>query len=136
MSDSTGQPNSGKPYIVEIVGTTNVNGMRMDTWEIVHVRANVVQCAVFYRSDHDKDGGGFETRAKVADRIAACLNACDGINPEAVPELVKACEAMLPYVEDQVSRGQVPGEDSSHFGDARAVAAARTALALAKGGVA
>ena len=30
-----------------------------------------------------------------ASRIVSCVNACDGINPEAVPELVKACEAFL-----------------------------------------
>lgn len=30
-----------------------------------------------------------------ADRIVACVNACEGINPKAVPELLKAVEAML-----------------------------------------
>lgn len=79
-------------------------------------------------------GFGMRSSLANADRIRRCWNGCIGIaNPEAVPELVRACEALLPYVEDQVSRGQVPGEDTSHFGDARAVAAARAALAKAKG---
>ena len=29
-----------------------------------------------------------------ADRIVACVNACEGINPEAVPGLLEACEAL------------------------------------------
>ena len=30
-----------------------------------------------------------------ADRIVACVNGCAGINPEAVPELLKVCELHL-----------------------------------------
>ena len=30
-----------------------------------------------------------------ARRIVACVNACEGINPEAVPDLLAACEAAL-----------------------------------------
>lgn len=28
-------------------------------------------------------------------RIRLCINACDGINPEAVPHLMRACEAVM-----------------------------------------
>ena len=34
-----------------------------------------------------------------ADRIIACVNACAGINPEAVPELLEALEMAMPYLE-------------------------------------
>lgn len=47
-------------------------------------------------------------------------------------ELAKACEALLPYVEQQVRHGQVEGEDTSHYGDARAVQAARAVLEKVK----
>ena len=40
-------------------------------------------------------GNGPEAEANT-DRIAACVNACKGINPEAVPELLKA---LREYVE-------------------------------------
>lgn len=30
------------------------------------------------------------------ERIVACVNACQGINPEAVPDLLEACKAALP----------------------------------------
>ncbi len=30
-----------------------------------------------------------------AERIVACVNACAGINPEAIPELIEACHAIV-----------------------------------------
>ena len=39
------------------------------------------------------------TRRANALRIVACVNACEGINPEAVPELLKACKIGLGYIE-------------------------------------
>ena len=36
-----------------------------------------------------------------ATRIVACVNACEGINPEAVPELLEALEAMLATFGDE-----------------------------------
>ncbi len=53
----------------------------------------------------------------------------------AAPDLLRAVESLLPFVEDQVGRGQVPGEDTSHYEDARAVAAAKKALEKAFAGV-
>lgn len=59
-----------------------------------------------------------------ANRIALCLNCHDG--------LLAACKALLPHVEGIVNRGQSPGEDTSHFSDARACAKARAAIAEAE----
>ena len=36
-----------------------------------------------------------------AHRLAACYNACEGINPDAVPELLKAAKPVLGWLEDQ-----------------------------------
>lgn len=49
----------------------------------------------------------------------------------AAPELLEACKMLLPYVADQVHRGAVPGQDTSHYGDERAVTAGRAAIAKA-----
>lgn len=38
-----------------------------------------------------------------AKRIVACVNACAGINPEAVPVLLKMCERVATDIEDFVS---------------------------------
>lgn len=42
----------------------------------------------------------------------------------------RAIGTLLPYVEDQVRRDHVAGQDTSHFGDARAVREAHEVLAL------
>lgn len=39
-----------------------------------------------------------------ASRIVSCVNACDGINPEAVPDLLAACEAALSFGEGHPDR--------------------------------
>ena len=63
------------------------------------------------------------TRAN-ARRIVACVNACEGINPEAVPDLLQACKAALAYmIDDKAS--DVSGE--------RALSAIRAAIAKAEG---
>ncbi len=54
------------------------------------------------------------------------------LNPAALGPLYEACKAMYPYLADVVHRGQIPGHDTSHYGDARAVDAARSALTLAE----
>lgn len=33
-----------------------------------------------------------------AKRVVACVNACEGINPEAVPELLEAAERMIGFI--------------------------------------
>lgn len=38
-----------------------------------------------------------------------------------LPELVEGAKLALPHLRDVVSRGQVEGEDTSHYSDARAV---------------
>jgi hypothetical protein len=53
----------------------------------------------------------------------------------AAPDLLRAVESLLPFVEDEVRRGQVPGEDTSDYEDACAVAAAKKALEKAFAGV-
>ena len=42
-----------------------------------------------------------------ADRIVACVNACDGINPEAVPDLLAACEAASREISAAVAGGHL-----------------------------
>lgn len=81
MSDSNAQPNrhTPGPYFhppCSGIVTTRDGGM-------------VADC----RMSHDRSVAYAD-----ADRIAACLNACDGINPEAVPELVEACGDLIEYV--------------------------------------
>ena len=44
-----------------------------------------------------------------AERIVACINACEGINPAAVPDLLAACELVLDY---KAGRGEF---DFSHL---------------------
>ena len=39
------------------------------------------------------------------DRAVACVNACAGLNPDAVPELVKACEGAVGVLEMVLSDG-------------------------------
>lgn len=38
---------------------------------------------------------GYTIAKQRAERAAACWNACEGINPDAVPDLLAACKAML-----------------------------------------
>ncbi len=57
-----------------------------------------------------------------AARIVACVNACEGINPEAVPDLVRALEGLLAdkYLSDPINADRM--------------APAINAIAKAKGG--
>lgn len=38
---------------------------------------------------------GYTIAKQRAERAAACWNACEGINPDAVPDLLAACKAIL-----------------------------------------
>lgn len=60
-----------------------------------------------------------------AEHIVACVNACAGINPEAVPELVKACEAIMPHLNSDLD---------AHEPWVKEIDALAAALAKAKGG--
>ena len=44
--------------------------------------------------DTDEEG---EDRAEL---VCACVNACEGINPEAVPDLLEACQQTLIWLDD------------------------------------
>ena len=54
-----------------------------------------------------------------AEHIVACVNACEGINPEAVPDLLKACKLLLEDCEmaltNEWDRSDSGFEDSSHI---------------------
>ena len=43
---------------------------------------------------HITGWGSVTQRAANADRIVACVNACEGINPKAIPDLLAALEAV------------------------------------------
>lgn len=75
----------------------------------------VAQCSTFC------NGTEPEERANAA-RIVACVNACEGINPEAVPDVVKALEELL----------SLDSGDSGTVREASVRDAARAALAKAR----
>jgi len=49
-----------------------------------------------------------------ADRIVACVNGCEGINPEAVPELVAACMSFVRGLDAAVERRDPAAERLSY----------------------
>lgn len=52
--------------------------------------------AACWQMGEDFDGENDDANMKAnAERIAACVNACQGINPEAVPLLIEALDAMM-----------------------------------------
>jgi len=71
-----------------------------------------------------------------AARIVACVNACEGINPEAVPEIVKALGDLLDVVNWLQGSGNMKSPIVPHpfgLGVLGAKAQARAALAKARG---
>ena len=60
-----------------------VNGKQDGTEDIAHIYSSW--------SASRYDAGDYAN----ANRIVACVNGCEGINPEAVKDLLAACEAML-----------------------------------------
>lgn len=48
-----------------------------------------------------KSAGGSENAQSDAARIVACVNACAGINPEAVPEFPAMCKMLLALLEEE-----------------------------------
>jgi hypothetical protein len=69
---------------------------------------------------------GFNTAAN-ADRIVACVNACKGINPEAMPDLLKALQGTLAALNVAFSAEEDPF--GVHHNDAQdAVSAAESAI--------
>ena len=59
------------------------------------------------------------TAAANATHIVACVNACKGVNPEAVPDLLAALEACLPVLDNPAMHWELK--------------TARAAIAKAKG---
>jgi hypothetical protein len=49
----------------------------------------------YYQASYPASSIEFSRKEQIANarRIVACVNACEGINPEAVPDLLEACEA-------------------------------------------
>jgi hypothetical protein len=78
-----------------------------------------------------------ELRGADSARAVACVNACKGINPEAVPELLAACEAMLPFCTTEAERLRYAslneGRASPYDVASRKIC---DAIARAKGGIA
>lgn len=68
-----------------------------------------------------------EAEANAA-RATACVNACAGINPDAVPGLLAACKALIGFV------GSVRPGGPVLAGEAEMVSDALIAIALAEGG--
>jgi hypothetical protein len=58
-----------------------------------------------------------------AQRIVACVNACEGINPEAVPELLESLDALIMIID----------RTNPAWRDMRAVEKARAAITKATG---
>lgn len=52
----------------------------------------------------------------------------------AAPDLLAACEAMLPHLEAMIERANPAHEDTGHYSDQTAVRLARAAIAKARGG--
>lgn len=69
------------------------------TLSTVHIRIENIDAApiasLFYSSGGSRPQLGRELVEANAARIVACWNACVGINPEAVPELLAACKTAL-----------------------------------------
>ena len=72
------------------------------------------------------------------DRIVSCVNACDGLAPEAVPDLLAACEAMERRLTDCANAFYVKGKRSALLaaftGWKDDIEPARAAIAKAKSG--
>lgn len=138
MSKSNAQPNRHTPEPWTIGTGSHVCG----AWSSM---IRIESAEDFHSNGHDYADGGStrsytnvvcgtsghsETALANMRRIVACVNGCAGINPEAVPDLVKACEVALatigPYVENDDAMGWGVAADSL----------LRAAIAKAKGGVA
>ena len=84
-------------------------------------------------SGHNHDNGGFpradnpEEVAANARRIIACVNACAGINPEAVPDLIQSLEETLEEMESLMAKRAIPYQGGINIAER-----ARAALAKAK----
>ena len=73
-----------------------------------------------------------DTEAANADRIIDCVNACAGINPEAVPDLLEVCQSIMAGVKAGnlyiTQRGSLTGIAC------KSLSALQAAIAKAEGG--
>jgi len=81
-----------------------------------------------YRNHEHTDAA---TAIANAERLAACWNACEGINPEAVKDLLEACRALV-LEWNSCFEGQDTGYDGTPLHDCVMLASA--AIAKAEGG--
>ena len=56
-------------------------------------------------------------------RIVACVNACAGINPEAVPDLLKLAKAMLLFYDELLADDAFTSEQDNYVNPLRAIIA-------------
>jgi hypothetical protein len=72
-----------------------------EPWELTrHATPDYApQCGI-YSEDHPADFAIVKGEAN-ARRIVACVNACKGINPEAVPDLLEALQDVLHEAEEK-----------------------------------
>ncbi len=138
MSEASEKPNRHTPEPWTIGTGSHVCGM----WSSM---IRIESAEDFHNNGHDYADGGStrsytnvvcgtsghsETALANMCRIVACVNGCAGINPEAVPELVRACKAALATIAPHVEN-----DDAMGWGVA-AESLLRAALAKAKGGAA
>lgn len=108
------------------VATRQPNG---SVW--IHERGLMPHATVYGRAD--LSSGKIESDSA---RIVACVNACAGINPDAVPGLLAACKALIGFVGSVRPGGPVLAGEAEMVSDAL-IAIARAALiaiARAEGG--
>jgi len=95
-----------------------------DTQIISTVGCPYSHIATVHYGNEGSDHPGYVEHGANATRIVACINACAGINPEALPDLLAACELLVYRVECQADGDQIGPED---------IAEARAAIAKATG---
>lgn len=89
-------------YKCEGMAVENEHGEGWVAWSAVigkgeMIIADVKGCT--HDGGFSKVENGKEVQAN-ADRIIACVNACAGINPEAVPDLLAAAKGIIKAIED------------------------------------
>ncbi len=126
-----------------------------EPWEVDHRECDGVRYFVMLGTDgktimdtmnsesqeihEDFDENGFrdqwDEQGKLdLNRAAKCVNACAGINPEAVPDLLAVCKLVLPQMEIALAaRIKLTGVTTG--GLANKVAALKSAINKAEGGL-
>ena len=67
-----------------------------EPWKVTVQENGYVCIETAYGTHRDILTGDFITlKASNAERIVACVNACEGLNPEAIPEMLEALQEMV-----------------------------------------